>query len=136
MISRLVSLDHPYAIKPSMVFALETYWPSSDGWSAAANRPIRLIGGAIEIVAALVCAVIDSFTLLAIACFAQGLARLALTTCRSAYLAGQLPTNRLNVGMGSNVLSIGLAMAPQWRLAQRCLAWLWSARRLHRRLMA
>lgn len=35
VISRLVSLDHPYEIKPGMVFALETYWPSSDGWSAA-----------------------------------------------------------------------------------------------------
>ncbi len=35
VISRLVSLDHPMEIKPGMVFALETYWPSSDGWSAA-----------------------------------------------------------------------------------------------------
>ncbi len=35
VISRLVSLDHPVEIKPNMVFALETYWPSSDGWSAA-----------------------------------------------------------------------------------------------------
>jgi Xaa-Pro aminopeptidase len=35
VISRLVSLDHPIAIQPGMVFALETYWPSTDGWSAA-----------------------------------------------------------------------------------------------------
>ena len=35
VISRLVSLDHPIEIQPGMVFALETYWPSSDGWSAA-----------------------------------------------------------------------------------------------------
>ncbi len=35
VISRLVSLDHPYEIKPGMVFALETFWPSTDGWSAA-----------------------------------------------------------------------------------------------------
>src|SRR5687767_13010755 len=35
MISRLVSLDHPHEIKPGMVFALETFWPASDGWSAA-----------------------------------------------------------------------------------------------------
>ncbi len=35
VISRLVSLDHPIELKPGMVFALETYWPSSDGWSAA-----------------------------------------------------------------------------------------------------
>ncbi len=35
VISRLVSLDHPTVIEPGMVFALETYWPSTDGWSAA-----------------------------------------------------------------------------------------------------
>ncbi len=33
--SRLVSLDHPEVIEEGMVFALETFWPSSDGWSAA-----------------------------------------------------------------------------------------------------
>jgi len=33
--SRLVSLDHPEVIKEGMVFALETFWPASDGWSAA-----------------------------------------------------------------------------------------------------
>jgi Xaa-Pro aminopeptidase len=35
VISRLVSLDHPQEIRPGMVFALETFWPSTDGWSAA-----------------------------------------------------------------------------------------------------
>ena len=35
VISRLVSLDHPHEFKPGMVFALETFWPSKDGWSAA-----------------------------------------------------------------------------------------------------
>jgi Xaa-Pro aminopeptidase len=35
MISRLVSLDHPLEIQTGMVFALETFWPASDGWSAA-----------------------------------------------------------------------------------------------------
>src|SRR4051812_16510664 len=35
VISRLVSFDHPVEIKPGMVFALETFWPSTDGWSAA-----------------------------------------------------------------------------------------------------
>jgi Xaa-Pro aminopeptidase len=35
VISRLVSLDHSYELKPGMVFALETFWPSKDGWSAA-----------------------------------------------------------------------------------------------------
>jgi hypothetical protein len=33
--SRLVSLDDPEEIKEGMVFALETFWPASDGWSAA-----------------------------------------------------------------------------------------------------
>ncbi|MCW2556199.1 MAG: aminopeptidase family protein [Mycobacterium sp.] len=33
--SRLVSLEHPEVIEEGMVFALETYWPSSDGWGAA-----------------------------------------------------------------------------------------------------
>jgi Xaa-Pro aminopeptidase len=35
IISRLVSLDHPEPIEEGMVFALETFWPASDGWSAA-----------------------------------------------------------------------------------------------------
>ena len=35
MISRLVSLEHPEEIKPGMVFALETFWPATDGWRAA-----------------------------------------------------------------------------------------------------
>jgi Xaa-Pro aminopeptidase len=33
--SRLTSLAHPEVLEPGMVFALETYWPASDGWSAA-----------------------------------------------------------------------------------------------------
>ncbi len=33
--SRLVSLEHPEEIREGMVFALETFWPASDGWSAA-----------------------------------------------------------------------------------------------------
>src|SRR6202021_2716499 len=35
VISRLVSFEHATEIKPGMVFALETFWPSTDGWSAA-----------------------------------------------------------------------------------------------------
>jgi Xaa-Pro aminopeptidase len=35
IISRLVSLDHPEVIEEGMVIALETFWPASDGWSAA-----------------------------------------------------------------------------------------------------
>jgi Xaa-Pro aminopeptidase len=33
--SRLVSLDHPEVLQEGMLFALETYWPAADGWSAA-----------------------------------------------------------------------------------------------------
>src|SRR3954452_21039633 len=33
--SRLVSLEHPEVIQEGMVFALETFWPATDGWSAA-----------------------------------------------------------------------------------------------------
>jgi len=33
--SRLVSFDYPEVIEEGMVFALETFWPASDGWSAA-----------------------------------------------------------------------------------------------------
>jgi Xaa-Pro aminopeptidase len=33
--SRLVSLEHPETLQEGMVFALETYWPAGDGWSAA-----------------------------------------------------------------------------------------------------
>jgi Xaa-Pro aminopeptidase len=35
IISRLVSLDQPMELKPGMVFALETYCPAKDGYSAA-----------------------------------------------------------------------------------------------------
>jgi Xaa-Pro aminopeptidase len=33
--SRLVSFDYPEVIEEGMVFALETFWPASDGWQAA-----------------------------------------------------------------------------------------------------
>jgi Xaa-Pro aminopeptidase len=33
--SRLTSLEHPEILEEGMVFALETYWPSTDGWGAA-----------------------------------------------------------------------------------------------------
>jgi Xaa-Pro aminopeptidase len=33
--SRLVSFDYPETIEEGMVFALETFWPAADGWSAA-----------------------------------------------------------------------------------------------------
>jgi Xaa-Pro aminopeptidase len=33
--SRLTSIDQPEVLEEGMVFALETYWPASDGWGAA-----------------------------------------------------------------------------------------------------
>ncbi|HVT66453.1 MAG TPA: M24 family metallopeptidase [Trebonia sp.] len=33
--SRFTSLAHPEVLQEGMVFALETYWPAADGWSAA-----------------------------------------------------------------------------------------------------
>src|SRR5215813_3000183 len=36
--SRLVSLEHPETLEEGMVFALETYWPAADGWSAARSE--------------------------------------------------------------------------------------------------
>jgi Xaa-Pro aminopeptidase len=33
--SRLVSFDYPETIREGMVFALEMFWPATDGWSAA-----------------------------------------------------------------------------------------------------
>ena len=35
IISRVISMDHPTEIKEGMVFALETYCPAKDGYSAA-----------------------------------------------------------------------------------------------------
>ena len=31
----MVSFDYPEVIQENMVFALETFWPAADGWSAA-----------------------------------------------------------------------------------------------------
>jgi Xaa-Pro aminopeptidase len=33
--SRMISLDHPESLEEGIVFALETYWPSKDGFGAA-----------------------------------------------------------------------------------------------------
>ena len=35
IVSRVVSMEHPTEIKEGMVFAIETYCPASDGYSAA-----------------------------------------------------------------------------------------------------
>ncbi len=44
VISRLNSLDHPMKIKTGMVFALETYCPASDGFSAARIEEEIVVG--------------------------------------------------------------------------------------------
>jgi Xaa-Pro dipeptidase len=49
--SRLVSLDHPEVLEEGMVFALETYWPASDGWSAARiEEEVVVTGDGCEII--------------------------------------------------------------------------------------
>ena len=35
IVSRVISMDHPTEIKEGMVFAIETYCPATDGFSAA-----------------------------------------------------------------------------------------------------
>ncbi len=44
VISRLNSVDHPMEIKAGMVFALETYCPASDGYSAARIEEELVVG--------------------------------------------------------------------------------------------
>lgn len=66
-------------------------------------RPLLLVGGTVVIAGALVCAVTTSLTVLVATRFLQGLFLPALTTCLAAYLAKNLPAERLNVGMGSYV---------------------------------
>lgn len=49
--SRLVSLDHPEVIEEGMVFALETFWPASDGWSAARiEEELVVTAGGCEVI--------------------------------------------------------------------------------------
>lgn len=66
-------------------------------------RPILLSGGAVVVAGALVCAVTQHLWLLIGARFAQGLFIPAATTCVVAYLAKNLPLERLNVVMGTYV---------------------------------
>ncbi|MGH8860838.1 MAG: M24 family metallopeptidase, partial [Jatrophihabitantaceae bacterium] len=44
IISRLNSLTHPIEVMPGMVFALETYCPASDGFSAARIEEEVVVG--------------------------------------------------------------------------------------------
>ncbi|TMC08043.1 MAG: aminopeptidase P family protein [Chloroflexi bacterium] len=49
--SRLVSLDHPQVIEEDMCFALETFWPSTDGWSAARiEEQLVVTAGGCEVI--------------------------------------------------------------------------------------
>ncbi|MCU1659313.1 MAG: aminopeptidase [Pseudonocardiales bacterium] len=49
--SRLVSLDHPEVLEEGMVFALETYWPASDGWGAARiEEELVVTAGGAEVI--------------------------------------------------------------------------------------
>ena len=66
-------------------------------------RVIILVGGTVVAACALVCAATDQLYLLLGARFVQGLFIPALTTCLAAYLAANLPLERLNVVMGSYV---------------------------------
>ena len=66
-------------------------------------KPIILTAGSAIAVAGLLCAATKSFWLLTGARFFQGLFIPGLTTCLAAYLAKNLPPERLNVAMGSYV---------------------------------
>jgi Xaa-Pro dipeptidase len=49
--SRLVSLEHPEPLEEGMVFALETYWPAADGWSAARiEEEVVVTGNGCEVI--------------------------------------------------------------------------------------
>jgi YNFM family putative membrane transporter len=66
-------------------------------------HPIILAGGLFVALGGFVCALTKDLWLLIGARFVQGLFIPALTTCLAAYLAKTLPTERLNVVMGSYV---------------------------------
>ena len=66
-------------------------------------QPIVLVGGVMVAVGGLVSASTESFWVLIVARFVQGLFIPALTTCLAAYLAKTLPLSSLSVVMGSYV---------------------------------
>jgi YNFM family putative membrane transporter len=66
-------------------------------------HPIILAGGLVVALGGFICAVTKDLWLLIGVRFVQGLFIPALTTCLAAYLAKTLPTERLNVVMGSYV---------------------------------
>ena len=66
-------------------------------------RPIILTGGILTAAGGAVCAVTGSIWVLIGARFFQGIFIPALTTCLAAYLSKTLPSDRLNIVMGSYV---------------------------------
>ncbi len=66
-------------------------------------RPIILIGGLAIAVSGMVCASADSFGVLVVARFVQGLFMPSFTICLAAYLAKNLPLERLNIAMGNYI---------------------------------
>jgi Xaa-Pro aminopeptidase len=48
--SRLVSLDHPETLEEGMVFALETYWPASDGTAARIEEELVVTADGCEVI--------------------------------------------------------------------------------------
>lgn len=66
-------------------------------------RPIIFTGGVFVALGGLICAVTTDLWVLIAARFFQGIFIPALTTCLAAYLAKTLPSERLNVVMGSYV---------------------------------
>ncbi len=66
-------------------------------------RPIVAVGGLAVALGGLICALTGHLWVLIAARFVQGLFIPALTTCLAAYLAKTLPSDKLNVVMGSYV---------------------------------
>jgi len=67
------------------------------------TRPIILVGGTLASLSGFLCAATTSFPLLVAARFLQGVFVPSLTTCLVVYLVRRLPTERLNVAMGTYV---------------------------------
>ncbi|GAA6142310.1 MFS transporter [Hydrogenophaga sp. 5NK40-0174] len=68
-----------------------------------ALRPLIVMGGAMVGMAGLLAAVTETFSVLVAARFVQGLFMPALTTCVAAFVANNLPMERVNVAMGAYV---------------------------------
>lgn len=66
-------------------------------------RPLILVGGIMVVLAGLLAAGTENFSILVVARFAQGLFIPALTTCVAAYLANNVSPASLNVALGAYV---------------------------------